>query len=47
MWLESEMVPVDIVDIVVMDDNMGVEGWFDELGKDGVRLTTCDEGAGF
>ena len=48
MWPEPEMVLVFLVGIVtIVDDNMGVEGWFDKLGKDGMSLTTCDEDAGF
>ena len=41
------MMPVFGVDIIIVDDNMGVEDWFDELGKSGMSLTTCDEDAGF
>jgi len=37
------MVLVFIIDITIVDDNMSVEDWFDELGKVGMSLTTSDE----
>ena len=47
MWPAPEMVFVFIVGVVIVDDDMSVENWFDELGKDRMRLTTGDEDAGF
>jgi len=38
----SEMVLV-VGLIIIVDDNMGVEDWFDESGKNRVSLTTSDE----
>jgi len=47
MWLELKMVLVFIIVIANDDDNMSIEDWFDESGKDRVSLTTCEEDAGF
>ena len=47
MRLELEMVPIIIISITIVDDNMSVEGWFDELGKDRMSLTASNEDAGF
>ena len=38
---------VFVVGIAIVDDNLSVEGWFNELVKAGMSFTTCDEGAGF
>jgi len=43
IWLESEMVLVVSLDIIIVDDNMGVEDWFDESGKNKMSLATSDE----
>ena len=37
------MVLVFIIDITIVDDNMSVEDWFDELGKVGMSVTASDE----
>ena len=34
------------VGMIVVNDKMSVEDWFDELGKGGMGLTTSDEDAG-
>ena len=41
------MAPIFIIGLMIVDDNMSVEAGFDELGKDGVSLTTCEEYVGF
>jgi len=47
IWLELEIMPVFWVGIILVNDDMSVEDWFDESGKDWVSLTTCEEDAGF
>jgi len=47
IWLEPEIVLVVSLDIIIVDDNMGVENWFDESGKNRVSLATSDEDSSF